>query len=101
LIIFNSSANDPDGDALTFTWTDNGLPVGQDRSFTIKATRPGRHNITLQVSDDKETVNATLWFKVAARPEPAGFLPGFGGLGLLAAVVAVVLAGSRKLGARK
>lgn len=101
LIIFNTSANDPDGDALAFRWTDNGLPLGQNRSFSIKAARPGRHNITLQVSDDKATVNATLWFKVAAQKGPGGFLPGFGGLGLLAALVAVVLAGSRRRGAWK
>lgn len=99
LVIFFTSANDPDGDELTFRWNDNGRPLGQNRSFSIKATRPGWHNITLQVSDDKDTVNATLEFKVAARPEPAGFLPGFGGPGLLAALIAVMLAWKRKRGA--
>ncbi|MEM4730125.1 MAG: putative Ig domain-containing protein, partial [Thermoplasmata archaeon] len=61
-IWLNGSAEDIDAsDVLTFKWLDNGEPLGEGRSISVML-RPGRHTISLEVSDgtDRATAEVTV-----------------------------------------
>ena len=97
-ITFSSTANDPDGDTLTYSWTSDrvGAPIGDEQTFTTRLPA-GTHRIRLVVSDGTTTNEAIITIVVTAPPPPPdGFLPGLetavaiGALAAAAVALAVV-----------
>jgi len=72
VIEFNPTANDPDGDALTFTYT--GWMTSS--SYTTSVGDAGAHTVTVAVSDSKESVSQDVRVTVN---NSEGFLPAFPG----------------------
>jgi hypothetical protein len=98
---FSASAFDPDiGDVLTYTWKERDVVIGRGQNLSA-GFRPGRHLVTLEVSDGKANATAEVGFTVLPA-QSSGW--GFTGallswafpLGLVVAaaiVVAVVVTG--------
>jgi hypothetical protein len=69
--VSGAASSDPDGDALTYVWSENGVPQGSGPTLTLGLT-PGTHTITLTVTDsygashkDEVVVNVRYaWFGV-------------------------------------
>jgi hypothetical protein len=65
-ITFEGSAStDPDGDALTLSWSEAGKPLGTGNSVSAKLTK-GRHTVTLSVTDGR-TGTATAQVEIYVR----------------------------------
>jgi hypothetical protein len=63
----DGTARDNDkGDELEFNWLDNGNPVGMGKNISVNL-KPGKHKITLEVSDGTETVRAEANLEVARK----------------------------------
>lgn len=52
------SSFDPDGDKITYSWTDNGIEFGTDARFSANL-ESGDHRIVLQVDDGRGGVDST------------------------------------------
>jgi hypothetical protein len=98
-IDFNAqAATDLDKDTLTYTWYADAaaLPGGNVQTFSYSKLKPGQHTISLEVSDNKgATVKDSVTITVKKKPVK-GFLPGYEGALLLAALAVVGLALLRK-----
>jgi hypothetical protein len=57
---FIANATDEDGDRLTFTWREGGRLLGTGDNLTVRDLRPGRHAVTLEVSDGNATTSQKL-----------------------------------------
>jgi outer membrane protein OmpA-like peptidoglycan-associated protein len=68
-------ANDPDGDALNYTWTANGGRVdgtGPEVSWNSAGTNPGMYTVTARVDDGKGgTASCAVDIRVEPRPNRA------------------------------
>lgn len=64
-----SASSDPDGDALSFTWKDNGVTIATTAVANVKLA-VGTHSIALTVSDGKGGVNSTAAQSVTVNPPP-------------------------------
>ncbi|HWQ35491.1 MAG TPA: PKD domain-containing protein [Blastocatellia bacterium] len=62
-----SKSTDPDGDNLTFVWTDNGQQIAQGATATIKLAA-GQHSIVLTVSDGSGGVSSSQAVSVEVLP---------------------------------
>jgi hypothetical protein len=100
-VTFSCSADDPDGDALNFTWRDGkGNVVGYGREFTTARLPAGTHLVRVDVSDGGFTVSSGQ-VSVRVKPPPApgkGFIPGPGAAWALAAILLWALALRRRNG---
>jgi hypothetical protein len=100
LVMFGGNASDEDGDALNYTWLSDGMVIGHGKSFSTKALGPGKHEITLSVSDGSLTASsAPVQIEITKKPAPAakGFLPGFEAAAVCAGLLgALVLAWRRR-----
>jgi hypothetical protein len=85
-ILLDAEATDADGDTLTYKWKKGDTVLGEDTNVTLPKLKPGKHTITLEVSDGIETstVNVTLRIKSSG-----GGMPGFE---VVHVVIATVLA---------
>ncbi|MGH9800627.1 MAG: IPT/TIG domain-containing protein [Blastocatellia bacterium] len=54
-----SASSDPDGDALSYSWTDQGIPIATTAVANVKLPI-GNHLIALTVSDGKGGINSTV-----------------------------------------
>jgi len=100
LVSFSGNASDVDGDALNYTWYSDGEVIGYGKSLSTKALKPGKHAITLTVSDGSLSASSgALMIEIAKKPETAakGFLPGFEMAAALAAGLMVALALRRRI----
>jgi hypothetical protein len=101
-ITFSSTAEDADGDELTFSWTSDrvGAAIGTEQTFST--TLPaGQHLIRLVVNDGTTTSETNITITVEAAPEPeTSFLPGLEGFGVVAAL-ALVAGAAALVGARR
>jgi hypothetical protein len=85
---FFASASDPDGDTLTFTWTDSGgQTVLTGASGNVTFGSQGVRKITLTVSDGLLTTTRTVNVTVEEKPAPT---PGFEGPALVGAMLVAV-----------
>ncbi len=84
------TAQGPDTDQLTYTWTENGKELGSGKELRLKGLKPGEHTITLVVSDGTKKVTRTVTIKVN-KPKNFG-LPGFDAATTLMALGLVCLA---------
>jgi len=88
-ISLNGTASDRDSaDRMEFTWSENGNPLGEGQNLTVRL-RPGRHVITLEVSDGSATARSQITVEVAAR-EQLTTDPSWGLAAAAAAFVAVL-----------
>jgi len=63
----DGTARDPDkGDTLSYSWLDNGEPVGGGKNISV-SLKPGKHTITLKVSDGLETVSKKITVEVERK----------------------------------
>jgi len=67
-IFFAAQAGDPDGDNLTYCWTENGKPLSTSSSFYKSDLPVGTHMITLTISDGRAAANTTLTIQVTQPP---------------------------------
>jgi len=97
-ITFEGSATDVDGDILTYSWSDGGVPLGTGQSFSTKKLSAGKHTISLTVSDGTvEVPGGSIELTVKAKKPAEKGLPGFElGLALLGLVAAAVLGKRRQ-----
>ena len=71
----NGSGSDPDGDPVTFSWTDNGNVIATSAVTTV--TLPiGTHSIVLKVSDNKGATTSTTAQTVVVRDTTAPTIAG-------------------------
>lgn len=57
-VSLSGSGSDPDGDAITFSWTDNGAVIATGASATVTLAI-GNHSLVLTVTDSKNAKTAT------------------------------------------
>lgn len=94
-VSFFASAYDPDGDALTFTWTDSsGAQILTSATGTYTWSAEGTRRLTLTVSDGVSSVSHTVNVTVSNPPATKGFLPGFELPLTLSALAVVAVAAS-------
>ncbi|MFN0110394.1 MAG: Ig-like domain-containing protein, partial [Blastocatellia bacterium] len=79
-VTLNGSGSDPDGDPLTYSWTDNGNVIATSAAATV-TLGIGSHSIVLSVSDNKgaktSTTAQTVLVKDTTPPTFAGVPAGF------------------------
>jgi hypothetical protein len=99
-VSFTANASDVDGDLLNYTWYSGGDIIGYGKSFSTTALKPGKHEITLSVSDGNlSATSAPVQIEITKKPAPAaskGFIPGFELAAVLAAGLLVALALRRR-----
>jgi hypothetical protein len=95
-ITFTADASDPDGDPLTFTWSDgSGAVLGTGSTISTDKLQKGTQTVRLEVSDGKAGVSLNVTVVISSPPAPAaskGFIPGFGAAAAVAAAVLAVSA---------
>lgn len=62
---------DDDGDNLTFQWYDGTKLLGSGQDLYTSKLKPGKHNITLTISDGLSSDSTTITVKVNAKKSPA------------------------------
>jgi hypothetical protein len=73
---FSASAFDPDiGDVLTYTWKERDVVIGRGQNLSA-GFRPGKHLVTLEVSDGKANATAEVRFTVVPAGTSGWSLPG-------------------------
>jgi hypothetical protein len=89
-----STASDPDGDPLNYTWYDGTEQLGQNKTLEVKFKKKGPHEIKLVVDDGRggETVD-TVNIRVKEDSQNG---PGFEALVLFIAVMSVLAIMSRR-----
>jgi hypothetical protein len=82
-------AKDPDGDALTYSWKLDGVPIpGTNKLFfEARSLQPGTHNLSVTVSAGG--LNATVWWEVRVQDSSVTVSRG---IPFMAAMLAVVIA---------
>lgn len=86
-VVFEADADDPDGEAVSVQWVEDGKVIGTGMAFATSGLEPGKHTVTARVIDPHGSASeANVTFTV----DEAGGLPGTCGP---AAVVAVLLGG--------
>ena len=69
VVNLSGEASDPDGDQLAFTWKDtDGTIIGTGTAVGTRTLKPGKHTITLEVSDGNMTVSDSVALTVGAPP---------------------------------
>lgn len=86
-IRFIGTGSDPDGDPLAFQWYEGTKLLGTGANFNYTKLRPGRHNITLKVSDATSATSSYVLVKVNSKPTP-----GFEAVWVVAAVAVAAVA---------
>jgi flagellar basal body-associated protein FliL len=66
IVLDGTASSDPDGDALSMTWSDSGKMLGTGATLTVRLAK-GRHLITLKVDDGKKGGNATAQVEIFVR----------------------------------
>jgi len=90
-IDLNATAEDEDGDDLTFTWMEGDEVLATGADVTVTGLRAGVHEITLVVTDGQERDEETFQVVVEERPE-AGSGVGMWVVALIALVVLLLVA---------
>jgi alpha-galactosidase len=65
---FTVVANDPDGDALSYSWSVNGNPTGGGSAYTFVAAAAGTYVVKVLVSDGLASVERTWAVEVRSLP---------------------------------
>lgn len=102
-IKFTCEAYDPDGSQVSIEWRDGTKVISRSANFTAKLSK-GWHDIGLNVTDGRNSVETRITVIVDAEPGKPAIIPGFGAIPALAAVaLAAVMAlasGASKRGRR-
>jgi hypothetical protein len=87
----SASAIDDDDDMLGYHWFADGEPIGVGKELSAKGLRPGKHNLTVEVSDGIATnSSAPVQILVMKKPQAKGAIP-MAGPGILALALAAAL----------
>jgi hypothetical protein len=73
MVLGGSSSNDPDGDALSYIWTEGPLTIGRTE-FSTNVFGLGSHTVELTVSDGMGIGTGEAGFEVVAPNEPVVWL---------------------------
>jgi hypothetical protein len=88
----DGTAKDSDkGDTLKYSWLDNDNPMGTGKNISVKL-KPGKHTITLEVSDGTETVRTEVSVEVVKKEQVTVAGDNWGLIGGAAAALVAVLA---------
>ena len=87
---FSVEATSPSGANLTYAWTENGVTLSTEKTFSRKFP-PGNHTLILLIGDGRYTTTRTFNFTVAPPPKTISAKP-FSIPGFEAGVVAVAIA---------
>lgn len=77
MVLFEGSAQDPDGDVLVFTWLDESRTLGTGRTLSM-VLPVGSHSITMEVSDGEAVVTskvAKIVIKANSAPKMEALSP--------------------------
>ena len=88
---FNATAQEPDGDSLTFRWTVDGKEAGTSPDFTFRGA-PGTHIVNLTISDG----SLTVWHEWTVVVEPPFPWVAVGIAAVLASLAVLLLAWRRR-----
>jgi hypothetical protein len=91
-IFFTAQAGDPDGDNVTFCWTENGRPLSTSASFYKSDLPVGVHHIQLSISDGRAAANTTLTIEITPATSGGGDTGQLMMIVIVVIVVAVVAA---------
>ena len=72
-IVFEALATDPDEEALSVQWTEDGKVIGTGFAFTTSGLSPGKHQITVRAIDPHGAASEA---NLTVEVEEAGGLPG-------------------------
>ncbi len=72
-IVFEALATDPDEEALSVQWIDDGKVIGTGFAFTTSGLSPGKHQITVRAIDPHGAASEA---NLTVNVEEAGGLPG-------------------------
>lgn len=102
-IILSADARDPDGDRMSYTWTEGDVVIGTDCNIMVSFNTTGPHTITITVSDGRAQTVDNITLQVV-RTLPANPHPDFGAAMLMLAIslaVAGAVAAGMMRGRRK
>ncbi|MGQ9583593.1 MAG: tandem-95 repeat protein [Thermoplasmatota archaeon] len=95
-VVLEASAEDEDGDELSYVWRLDGERIGEGRVLRTSYLKAGRHTILVEVSDGTETVSSEPVTITVRKPsKPSGFIPGPGAGAALAALLLLGLGPGR------
>jgi hypothetical protein len=66
IVLDGSASSDPDGDALSTSWSEASKPLGTGQTLTVKLAK-GAHMLTLSVDDGKKNGIATAQVEIYVR----------------------------------
>jgi hypothetical protein len=90
-ITFSATAEDMDGDDLTYKWyLDLSTEVGSGPTLELTDVNPGLHKITVEVTDPSGATNTADFEFTVKKKETNGDSPGFGAVWLTLALLAAV-----------
>jgi hypothetical protein len=96
-VVFSAEATDPEGDRVTYTWTEGNRTLGRGSSIVAIFSLPGTYTVTLSVSDGRDEALYNITIRVVQKLDEPKKSPGFEAvLAVAAAAVAAALGWRRK-----
>jgi PGF-CTERM protein len=96
-VYFQASATDANGDSLTYLWDfGDGTPSSTQENPSHIYTEAGTYTVTLTVTDVRGDAITDTFAVQVTKPKEGGDSPGFGAIVALAALMAVIVAFSRR-----
>ncbi len=97
-VVFVADATDPQGDRLSYTWTEGNRTIGRGSSIVTMFSVPGTYIVTLTVDDGRDFTGYNITIRVVSKLDAQKPAPGFelAFVAAAAALAAVAVASRRK-----